>query len=295
VSVHHPVSAQEAVDARVSVPGALLLAGGTDAMVETNFGHRRYSQVVSLRRCTELARTDVSDDRVLVGSTTPYAELERGPLAEALPALAQAARTVGSPQIRAAGTVGGNIGTASPAGDALPVLAALDASVHVLGPRGERAASVGEIVVGVKRNTIADDEIITGISFPRSTGWQGYAKVGTRNAMVISVVSACLAVDRTGDGTAPRVRLALGAVAPIPLRAHAAEAWLAGNFDPTVGTPPEGSLVDEFARRAAAEARPIDDHRSTAAYRRHAVEVLTRRLLWRAFSPSTTGDQRHGT
>lgn len=269
-------------------PDALLLQGGTDVMVEINMHHRQPAQsVVALRRVAAL-RTwqhephhgDHESGVVTIGAGVPYAEMERGRLAELLPALAEAARTVGSPQIRAAGTLGGNLGTCSPAGDGLPVLFALDAVVHLRSLAGARDVPVSDFMTGVKRNALEPGELITAVTVPVLQGWQGYAKVGVRNAMVIATASACLAVDAERDG----VRLALGAVGPTIIRCRDTEAWLASEVDLGREEPEiADDLAAEFGRRAAAEARPIDDHRSTAAYRRHAVSVLATRLLKRAF------------
>ena len=195
-----------------------------------------------------------------------------------MPALAQAARTVGSPQIRAAGPIGGNLGTCSPAGDALPVLSALDAFVHLRSSTGARNISVHEFMVGVKRNARAPDEIIVSVTMPIVSGWQGYAKVGVRNAMVISIASCCLAMDRTNS----TIRVALGAVGPTIIRCRQTETWLASQLDLSSVTPVATNLLKEFGDRVAQEAKPIDDHRSTAAYRRHAVSTLAKRLLTRA-------------
>jgi CO/xanthine dehydrogenase FAD-binding subunit len=254
-------------------------------MVEVNFGRRRPTDVIALRRVDELRRWRL-DDRtgtVTIGAGVPYAEMERPPLAALVPALAEAARTVGSPQIRNAGTLGGNLGTCSPAGDGLPVLSALDATVHLRSAGAARDLPVHEFMVGVKRTALAPGELVAGVTVPVLEGWQGYAKVGVRNAMVIAVASACLVHDRAGGN----VRLALGAVGPTVIRCHDAETWRADQVElgqPSGGPAPE-PVVAEFARRAAAEARPIDDHRSTAAYRRHAVGVLAARLLRRALTP----------
>ena len=197
--------------------------------------------------------------------------MEHGELAKALPALAEAARTVGSPQIRAAGSIGGNLGTCSPAGDSLPVLAALDAVVHLQSESSRRSVSFAEFMVGPKRNSRLPNEIITGVSIPITNGWQGYAKVGVRNAMVISVASVCLAIHDN------KVRVALGSVGPTIIRCTESENWInsigLANID--------HSLAKEFADHVRAESRPIDDHRSTAEYRRHAVGVLAARLLLR--------------
>jgi CO/xanthine dehydrogenase FAD-binding subunit len=215
---------------------------------------------------------------VRIGAGVTYAEMIQSPLCDLLPALAQASRTVGSPQIRHAGTLGGNLGTCSPAGDALPVLAALDAVVHLVGHAGERSLSVHKFMLGVKRTARQPDELITAITVPVLTGWQGYSKVGVRNAMVIALASACLAVDPAS----PSVRLALGSVGPTVLRCDEAEAYAATSvdFDYTRAAP---SVVKQFGELAAAASRPIDDHRATAEYRRHAIGVLASRLLRRAF------------
>ncbi|MDA0369920.1 MAG: FAD binding domain-containing protein [Actinomycetota bacterium] len=274
MSVLSPRTIDEALSILSSDTSATLLAGGTDLMVEINLHDRRPSSVVSLSRIDELKRYDVTDEFVTIGSAVPYADMERGTLADLLPALAQAARTVGSPQIRAAGTLGGNLGTCSPAGDGLPVIAALDAVIDIVSSSGERHVPFGEFMTGVKRNSLAPGEIIRSISFPRRNGWQGYAKVGSRNAMVIATASLCL----TRSSTA--VTVALGAVGPTIIRALDAEAWIAAQCD--LSRPIAPDVAREFAERVAQSARPIDDHRSTAAYRRHAVRVLALRLLERS-------------
>lgn len=270
-------------------PRALVLAGGTDVMVEMNSGHRRAGTVLGVSRISELRSWthDPQSATVRIGAAITWREIETGPLAELVPALAEAARTVGSPQIRHAGTVGGNLGTASPAGDGLPVLAALDAIVHLVSAEGERAVPFAEFMTGPKRTVRREGELITAVTMPVLDGYQGYAKVGVRNAMVIATASACLAVDRpTGS-----VRLALGSVGPVILRAPEAEAIAASSVDMAAGAV-DDAVVERFAAAAAAAARPIDDHRSTAAYRRRAIEVLAGRLLRRAFPAAPAGRDR---
>lgn len=274
-----PTTVAEALEHLEAHPGATFLAGGTDLMVEVNFGHRSPGDVIALRCVDELRSWRRDGDTVHLGSGVPWRVMETGELARLLPALAEAARTVGSPQIRAAGTLGGNLGTCSPAGDGLPVLSALDAVVHLRGRDTARDVPVHDFMVGVKRNDRRPDEIITGVSLPVLEGWQGYAKVGQRNAMVIAIASACLAHDPAGGS----VRLALGAVGPTVVRCRDAERWLAGEHPLTSRTSIPAEISREFGRRAALEARPIDDHRSTAEYRRHAIGVLADRLLRRAF------------
>ena len=284
MSVLNPTRLAEALEALAAQPTALVLAGGTDAMVEINMGHRRPSAVVSVSRIPEL-RTwsyDASPDgtspaQLRIGAGVTYAEIETEPLCTWVPALGQAARTVGSPQIRHAATLGGNVATCSPAGDGLPVLAALDADVHLVSASGSRKLPFAQFVTGPKRNALLPGELIEAVSLPAFQQWQGYSKVGVRNAMVISNAGACLAVDDGGG-----VRIALGSVGPTILRCPDAEAFAAGVVDIDSRSVAEADVV-EFGRLAAEAARPIDDHRSTAAYRRHAVAVLAQRLLRRAF------------
>ena len=187
---------------------------------------------------------------------------------------------MGSPQIRNAATLGGNLATASPAGDTLPVLAALDAEVELRSVDGTRRLALDEFVVGVKANALVPGELIVAIRVPVLDGPQEFLKVGTRNAMVIAVTSLALVVDQPGR----TVRVALGSVAPVPVRAVEAEVLAAERLDFDGLTAPDADLVDRFADLVADAARPIDDHRSSAAYRRHAVGVLARRALARAFS-----------
>jgi CO/xanthine dehydrogenase FAD-binding subunit len=281
-----PVSLDDAVRLLDAHPGALVLAGGTDLMVEINEGHRPIGSggdptvVVAVDRIAELRTwtVDRGADTVTIGAGVTYRELLDEPLASLLPALAEASRTVGSPQIRNAGTLGGNLGTCSPAGDGLPVLSALDAVVHVVSAAGRRDVDVHDLMVGVKRTSLAPGELIESITVPLLDGWQGYSKVGVRNAMVIATASACLVTDRSSR----TVRIALGSVAPTVVRCPDAEAFAAGVVDHDARTVPDDAVA-RFGELVAATSRPIDDHRSTAAYRRHAVEVMARRLLRRAF------------
>jgi CO/xanthine dehydrogenase FAD-binding subunit len=268
-----PSSLAEATQLLSNNPDAHLLTGGTDMMVEVNFNHRHPETVIALRNIPEFQqwRVDTASGLVHIGSSVPYATMEHGDLAKALPALAEAARTVGSPQIRAAGSLGGNLGTCSPAGDSLPVLSALDAIVHLQSEKATRSVSFSEFMVGPKKNSRQLDEIITGVTIPLTNGWQGYAKVGVRNAMVISVASMCLAIH---DG---KVRVALGSVGPTIIRCSESEAWINSVGLENV----DHAIAKEFGAKVRAESRPIDDHRSTAEYRRHAVGVLAARLLLR--------------
>ena len=262
---HHPTSLADALQAVAD--GATPLAGGTDLMVEVNFGHARPEHVVGLRRIPELKEIDGNR----IGSGVTWRRIERdGPTA-----LAQAAKTVGSPQIRNAGTIGGNLATASPAGDGHPFLAAVDASIEVTSrDRGSRLVAWDEFFVGVKKTSMADDEIVTAVELPAELpDRHEFAKIGVRNAMVIATVGAV--VTRSSNGT---TTVGLGSVAPTPIRAVNAERMISSITRPTE------SDLDEFQRLVAEEVTPITDHRSTEEYRRHGAGVLARRLLERCLS-----------
>jgi CO/xanthine dehydrogenase FAD-binding subunit len=260
-------------------PDAQLLAGGTDFMVEVNFGHRRPRSVIALHRVPELRGWQQQGDTLVLGSGLTYTEMLDEPLAGLVPALAQAARTVGSPQIRNAGTLGGNLGTGSPAGDTLPVLVALDATVQLASAAGGRHLPVRQFVTGPKATALQPGEVIVSVHVPVLDGPQEFLKVGTRNAMVISVASVALVTDRVGH----TVRCGLGSVGPVPLRAEEAEAWAAERV-PWDGSALGAEVAEGFGQRVAAAALPITDHRSTADYRRHAVGVCATRALRRAFA-----------
>ena len=276
--VHIPHTIAEATALLADHPDATILNGGTDLMVEVNFNHRRPESVLLLRNIPQLSQwsTDTAAGTITIGAGVPYSVMERGEIAVAVPALAQAARTVGSPQIRAAGTMGGNLGTCSPAGDTLPVLSALEATIHLSSTDGNRTMTFNDFMIGPKRNSRKPNEIITAITMPITNNRQGYSKVGVRNAMVISVASACFAIVDNSP------RLAMGSVGPTILRATEAEKFLMES-SPDLNNISD-AVAREFGRIASSEARPIDDHRSTATYRSHAIGVLAARLAQRGTS-----------
>jgi len=280
MTVSMPSSLDETLRLLSEDPAATILAGGTDAMVEINYEHRRPVSVVSLRRVVELATWSIDDGTVRLGAMVPYAEIMNSELAVASPGLAQASRTVGSSQIRNTGTVGGNLATGSPAGDTIPVLAALGAVVEVASVRGVREVPVVDLIVGVKRTVLEPDELIVAIRFPVASGPQEFLKIGTRNAMVISVASCALVINQAERSVA----CALGSVSPAPLRCAAAEEFAAANIDWSVGGIgiSDPRTLETFGSMVADTASPIDDHRSTAAYRKHGVAVMARRALTRA-------------
>jgi CO/xanthine dehydrogenase FAD-binding subunit len=284
VTVLAPTRLDDAVAALAADPSLTVLAGGTDLMVAVNYGQYRPAGVLSLRRVPELHDWHVEGEgpaaQVVLGAATSYTTLLDPALATLLPALAQASRTVGSPQIRNTGTVGGNLGTASPAGDTLPVLVALDATVELTSASGSRNMPVSEFVIGPKQTALAQGELVTAVRVPIARGPQEFLKIGVRNAMVIAVANCALVLDLGGRHLA----CALGSVGPVPMRDRDAERWAEARLDWDARPALDQALVDDFGRRMAAASRPIDDHRATAAYRRHAVEVLARRALARAWA-----------
>ncbi len=281
------------------------IAGGTDVMVELNFARRRPLVLLDLTRVPELAGWSLQHGRLRVGAGVTYAELtgERGGLSgndlgrgadglgrgagrlgRWLPGLAMAARTVGSPQIRNRGTIGGNLGSASPAGDCHPSLLAAGAEVEVASARGTRVIPIDGFFTGVKRSAVAPDELITAVWISPPSGPEQFAKIGTRNAMVIAVAAFGLALHpgRRSVGTG------IGSAAPTPVRAREAETFVAAALDEaglwdSRNELPE-SVVTEFGALVSAASRPIDDVRGTAAYRRHSLAVLARRTLAWAWS-----------
>ena len=259
-------SVDEALLAKREMPGAEFLAGGTDLMVEVNLGQHRPEGVISIGGLEGL--TDITDTKIGAGVT--WARLENS----SHQALAHLARTVGSPQIRAAGTFGGNIATASPAGDGHPWLAAIDAEIEVASEaRGSRTIAWDEFFTGVKQSSMEDDEMVTSIVLPEEVPpEQHFAKIGVRSAMVISTV--CAVVTRGSEG----FRLAFGSVGPTVVRARRAEEMINSEASPSE------AAINEMAVLVSQDVTPITDHRSTEAYRRHAAGVLAKRLVKRCLA-----------
>jgi CO/xanthine dehydrogenase FAD-binding subunit len=269
-----PATLAEALSAKAAYPDAVPVAGGTDVMVELNFDRRRPPALLDLTRAEELAQWAADGRYLRIGAGVSYRRII-DELGRQLPGLAMAARTVGSPQIRNRGTVGGNLGSASPAGDAHPPLLAAGALVELASVRGSRRVPADEFFTGPKRSVLAPDELIAAFLVPPAQGPQQFAKVGTRNAMVIAVCSFAIALDpeRRGVGTG------IGSAAPTPRRARDAEDFLAA----TLAWEARGDLtpatVRQFGALVAGAAAPIDDVRGTAGYRRHALSVLAGRTL----------------
>jgi CO/xanthine dehydrogenase FAD-binding subunit len=273
-----PRSLQEALELKAARPEALPIAGGTDVMVDLNFDRARPAAVIDLGRVPELEGFQLEDGRLRLGARLTYTEaVDR--LGELLPGLAIASRTVGSPQIRNRGTIGGNLGSASPAGDALPPLLAAGAEVEVASTRGVRRLPIAGFFTGPKRSALAPDELILAVRVPRARGPQQFAKVGPRNAMVIAVCSFALCLEPE----ARRAGTGIGSAGPTPLAAAEAERFLEGELAAGGLWESRAALGDgtiaRFGELTAAAARPIDDVRGSAAYRVHALAVLARRTL----------------
>ena len=278
MEVLQPGSWREALALKAVQPEAVPIAGGTDLMVELNFDRIRPATMLDLTRVQELTDWAPDDGRLRIGAGVTYSRLITE-LGDRLPGLALASRTVGSPQIRNRGTVGGNLGTSSPAGDGLPPLFAADAEVELASVRGTRRVPVTEFVTGPKRNALAEDELIAAYLVAPADGPQQFAKIGTRNAMVIAVCSLalCLSPERRSVGAC------VGSAGPTPIPATEAVRFLEGVLEEErlweSPRPLPEAAVERFGELVAAAARPIDDVRGTAAYRRHALRVLGRRTL----------------
>ncbi|HEX8261174.1 MAG TPA: FAD binding domain-containing protein [Rubrobacteraceae bacterium] len=284
-----PLDWLEALEAKAAYPEAVPIFGGTDVMVEINFARGRPRAVLDLTRVPEIREWGEENGRLRVGAGVTYTRIIVE-LRNELPGLAMASRTVGSPQIRNRGTVGGNLGTASPAGDSLPPLYASDAEVEVASTEGVRLVPVSEFILGPKRNALRENELISAFYIPEAEGPQQYSKIGPRNAMVIAVCSFGLALHPK-EG---KLGACIGSAGPTPIQAGDAENFIEGVLE-------EGGLWESraqigesalrrFGEMVAAAARPIDDVRGTAEYRRHSVGVLGRRTLkwaWEEYREAT--------
>jgi CO/xanthine dehydrogenase FAD-binding subunit len=272
-----PTSWAEALEMRQR--GAEPVAGGTDLMVDLNFDRRRPSSLLDLGRLPELREWGHIDGWLRLGAGLTYTRViaELGGLS---PGLALAARSVGSPQIRNRGTLGGNLATASPAGDALPPLLAAGAEVELVSRGGTRRLPLTAFLLGPKRCALAADELVAAVWVPPARGPQQFAKVGPRNAMVIAVCSVALDLDPERR----RVGCAIGSAGPTVLRATDAERFLEEVLDEEDWKALPVAAQSRFGALVAAAARPIDDVRGTAAYRRHAISVLASRCLARAWA-----------
>jgi CO/xanthine dehydrogenase FAD-binding subunit len=258
VQVITPRTLDEALRLKSEQPDARPIAGGTDLLVELNFDRSRPETILNLAEVPELKGWRQDNGSLRLGAGLTYTEAMQRELAERLPALAEASRTVGSPQIRNRGTIGGNLGTASPAGDAHPPLLVENATVEIGSVRGVRTLRLTEFFLGPKRNALTEDELVLAVRIDPSGQPQTFMKVGPRNAMVIAVCSLAVLADRERS----ELRAAYGSAGPVP----------------GLVTAPLDARAD-FPDLVANAASPIDDVRGTAAYRRHALRVLTKRAL----------------
>lgn len=279
MDVFLPRTLDEALELMAAHPNARPIAGGTDVMFDINFDRDRPEALIDISRLSELREWRREEGSLLLGAGVTYSRIMRE-LSE-MTALAQASRTVGSPQIRNRGTVGGNLGTASPAGDAIPVLAAHDADVILVSAGGgRRSLPWHEFTVGVKKTARREGELILGATWKVLRGPASFSKIGTRNAMVIALANLCFAIDEE----ARAVRVALGSVGPTIIRPGDAEAFAAqslqraGSWDDPGATLTDAD-IRTFGEMVSSAATPIDDVRGTAGYRRHACEVMARRAL----------------
>jgi CO/xanthine dehydrogenase FAD-binding subunit len=263
VEVITPRTLDEALRIKSERPDARPIQGGTDLLVELNFDRARPETILNLAEIAELKGWARDDGFLRLGSGLTYTEAMQRELAEQLPALAEASRSVGSPQIRNRGTIGGNLGTASPAGDAHPPLLVEGASVEIASVRGSRSVPLEEFFLGPKRNALAPDELVLAVRVHAGRQPQTFMKVGPRNAMVIAVCSLAVLADRERG----ELRAAYGSAGPTP-------ALVTAPLD----------AREDFPELVAAAASPIDDVRGTAEYRRHALRVLTRRALDRVLA-----------
>jgi len=258
-----PRDLDEACRLKAELPESRFVQGGTDVLVELNFDRSRPPALINLNEVPELRGWREEDGALVLGSGLTYTEAMRSPLAERLPALAEASRTVGSPQIRNRGTLGGNLGTASPAGDSLPPLLVDGAMIEIASVRGRRSVALGDFLVGPKRNALAPDEVVVSVRVAPTGAQQTFMKIGPRNAMVIAVCSLAVSIDRERA----EIRAAYGSAGPVVALV-------------TVGLEDAGDFPDAVASACS----PIDDVRGTAAYRRHALRVLAARALERCLA-----------
>lgn len=255
--------------------GGRVVAGGTDVIPRLQRHMFPATTLVDISRLDALRFITTEDNEIRIGALTTYAEMLESPLLqEEAPVLLEAARTVGCPQTRYRGTLGGNIANASPAGDTLPPLLVLNAEVKLVSAAGERVLPLSEVLLGPGQTAIRPDEVLHSVAFQRLEGPYGSAffKLGKRKGMNIAVVSVAVLMRLVADGTIAGARVAFGSVAPTAVRSKHSEAVLNGER-------PTAEVFERAARAALADISPISDVRSTAAYRRHASMTLLRRAL----------------
>lgn len=270
-----PSSTQQAVALLQRLEGqAQVVAGGTDLVVDYRRGRQHAPALIDITRIPELQVFALQDDWVTIGAAVSHARLASSALLQQVaPLLAQACWQIGSPQVRNRGTLGGNLGTASPSGDCLPPLAALDAEVELVGPQGSRWVPFNQFMLDVKRTARLPTELIRQVRFRRvpEGSRSVFLKFGLRSGRSIAVVSVAVLLT-LDSGWIRKARLALGAVSPRIQRSRRAESIL-------LGQPPTDAVFELAAQAAAEDCAPISDLRATADYRRRLVKALTRRAL----------------
>ena len=271
---YHPSSLKEALRYLAEEPELTPIAGCTDLMVAGADQLQGKKGVMDLLRIPEIRGIRHGQDGWRIGATTTFREIAASrKIQRAFPALAAVAAEIGAWQIQNRATLGGNIANASPAGDSLPVLLALDATVVTAGPNGQREIPYHEFHLGYRRTALQSNEIIAWIKLSESSAGsiQSFRKVGTREAQAISKVVVAMSARKAG-GRLEDVRFGAGSVAPVPVRLEAAEKTCNGRR-------PDVNLADETAEAAMAEVTPIDDVRSTATYRRFVLGRVVRRMI----------------
>jgi xanthine dehydrogenase small subunit len=257
-------------------PGAVPIAGGTDLMVYANQKHQRFPALISLQALPELRHFSVDPTEITIGAGLTLSEIEERlghGAAGDVAMLSQLWPLFSSRLIRNRATLGGNLATASPIGDASPALLALDAEVTLAGPRGERRLPLAQFFTGYRKTALAPDEIIVSVHLPRPLpAVQRFYKVSKRVLDDISTVAAAFALDLTADRRVERLRLAYGGIAATPIRAHAAEAL-------AIGQPWNRETVAAIVAELARQGSPIDDHRGSAAYRRAMIGRLLEKFF----------------
>ncbi len=278
---HLPTELEEATRLLKKWKGrACVVAGGTNVIPDMRAGKIRPEHLLDISRIGELHGIKKTRARISVGALTSISQLIDSPLIEKEAGLLhRACHQLGNPLVRNRATIAGNLGNASPAADTAVPLLALNASVKIRGHDSQRTAPLTVFFVGPNQTVLKDDEIIVSVEFPRPTAQErtAYFKLGLRNAMAISVASVAVRLEVNGDRFS-LVRIALGAVAPTPIRAGETEAFLEGQE----ASP---AVINGAIKRVAQEVNPISDIRGSAEYRRYVSQVLVRRAIQQALGP----------
>ena len=273
-------SLQEALDAAsASRGGSAFMAGGTDLLVQIKEGKKRPKSIIDVKGISEMDGVVITGDECSIGALTSIRILERSlSISEKVPLLAQAAAKLGSVQVRHRATVGGNICNGSPSADMASALLALDAQVEIYGNAGRRVIDLDKFFLGPGATVLGDGELLTRLKIPLTRNRRGsvYYKLSTRKAMDLAFVGVAVLLELGRDDTISKTRIALGAVAPTPIRVPSAEKLLEG-----IRLSPEAAR--EAAELAARSCEPISDHRASAEYRREMVRELCQQGLLAAY------------